>query len=237
MKIEDESRPRTCRTRMMTAYLFVGLMLVTSLLTSCATGSGTEPGLSSVTRTIANYPVVWLETPTLDLNSPDGTFVRALAESWYLREELGPNAYFPGYRQASNTAFRSWDSISPRHDPPHTVYMWVAPFTHRDLMNKYSWPSLSAEVGGASICMAAPTVRFNPGGMLYNYRRTGHAPPSNQHGPRAAPTDNVFGDWRALDFADPMQLLAQECTGPPSPLPTDVRASTPGWPAGIGETR
>lgn len=212
-------------------------LLLGGALSGCALGGGTDSVPISHSPSVADYPIVWLETPNLDLNTADGTFVRALAESWYLRSELGPEAYFPGYRQASNRAYLWWDSILPRHDPPHTAYMWIAPFAYHHPQNKYEWKPLSDEIGGVSVCMTSPGTALADSGMLYNYRRTGKKPPTHQHGPYAAPSSNVFGDWEALDFADPTQLLAQKCGQPPSPLPRGIHTSTPGWPDGTSETR
>lgn len=56
--------------------------VVILLLAACSPGDGSSPASSSPVPipSIEDYPIVWLDTPNLDLDSPDGTFVRGVAE-------------------------------------------------------------------------------------------------------------------------------------------------------------
>lgn len=202
------------------------------LLAACSPSDGGTPASSSSAPSpaIEDYPIVWLDTPNLDLDSPDGTFVRGIAESWYLRSQLGPEAYFPGYRQASVSAYVWSDDLWPRHDPPHTTYMWVAPFPDPDPQNDSDWHPLSSQVGGVAVCVTSPGTAPADGALIFTYSRSGRTPPANQHGPRQAPVRNIFGDWRGLDFIDPTHKRARRCNQPPGPLPA-LHTSTPGWPS------
>lgn len=202
------------------------------LLAACGPSNGGSPASSSSARSPAteDYPIVWLDTPNLDLDSPDGTFVRGIAESWYLRSQLGPEAYFPGYRQAAVSAYVWSDELWPRHDSPHTTYMWVAPFPDPDPQNDPDWHPLSAQVGGVAICVTSPGTALADGALIFTYSRSGQTPPSDQRGPRSAPVGNVFGGWRGLDFIGPTHLRAQRCNNPPGSLPAR-QTSSPGWPS------
>lgn len=202
------------------------------LLAACSPGDGGSPASSSSapSPTIEDYPIVWLGTPNLDLDSPDGTFVRGIAESWYLRSQLGPEAFFPGYREASVSAYVWSDDLRPRHDPPHTTYMWVAPFPEPDPQNKRDWRPRSPQVGGVAVCGTSPGTPLADDALFFTYSRSGQPPPANQHGPRQAPVRNIFGDWRGLDYIDPTDLRMQRCSHRPGPLPS-LRTSRPGWPS------
>lgn len=202
------------------------------LLAACNPASDDSPASnpSVATPTIENYPIVWLETPNLDLDSADGTFVRGIAESRYLRSQLGPDAYFPGFREASVSAYVWSDDLSPRHNPPHTTYMWVAPFPDPDPQNNPTWHPLSAQVGGVAVCATSPGIPVADDAVFFTYSRSGRTPPVNQHGPRQKPVRNIFGDWRGLDFIETTHLRMQRCSNRPGPLPA-LHTSRPGWPS------
>jgi hypothetical protein len=206
--------------------------VVIILLAACSPGEGRSAASSSSapSPTIQDYPIVWLDTPNLDLDSPDGTFVRGIAESWYLRSQLGLEAFFPGYRQASVSAYVWSDELWPRHDPPHTTSMWVAPFPDPDPQNDPDWHPLSAQVGGVAVCVTSPGTHLADGGLFFTYSRGGRTPPENQRGPRQAPIRDIYGDWKGLDFIGPTELRAKRCDNPPSTLPIR-HTSTPGWPS------
>lgn len=209
--------------------IVVGVLpLIGLLLFGCGTLKEASPAASPDPTGIEDYPMVWFDTPDLDLKSPDGTFVRALVESWYLRMELGSGAYFPGYRQASLKEYLWPDEVwLPRHDPPHTTYVWAAAFPDPDPQNEHDWHTRSAEVGGVAVCIASPGTELARSGMFFTYQRSGKTPPADQHGARPAPSVNVFGGWKALDFIEPTHLRAQRCEQPPLPLPTNVHTSSP----------
>jgi hypothetical protein len=236
---EDRASHRPCLQAVTTKpnqeWRVVGMVMsavAVLLLAACSPGDGSSPASSSPVPipSIEDYPIVWLETPNLDLDIPDGTFVRGIAESRYLRSQLGPGAYFPGFREASVSNYVWSDNLWPRHDPPHTTYMWVAPFPDPDPQNDPDWHPLSAQVGGVAVCDTSPGTPGADDAVLFTYSRSGRTPPANQRGPRQAPIRNIFGDWRGLDFIDPTHLRMQRCNHRPAPL-RPVHTPRPGWPS------
>lgn len=74
-----------------------------------------------------NYPVRWISTPSIDLDTPSGTFVRAVAESYFVSDfHLGREGFFPGFARATGEVM-PWQDLSPlvRDHAPQVVYMWV----------------------------------------------------------------------------------------------------------------
>ncbi|MDL9939052.1 hypothetical protein QSJ18_20120, partial [Gordonia sp. ABSL1-1] len=146
---------------------------------------------------VEDYPIVWLPTPYLDLNSPDGTFIRAAFESSNRQKNLGNAAYYPGFRHASLSAwlwYGPYDGpYSTFGEPPNTTYVWAAPFPDPDPQGRHDWTPLSRDVGGIALCSISTNTTVKRHRLFFTYRRTGRTPPTNQHGPHPAPTTNVFG--------------------------------------------
>lgn len=206
---------------------------------------------STPPRSAADYPVIWLPTPALDLNSPDGTFARAYGESIYRSQWLGWDGVAPGFQEAYDPMLPLTDfdgqplgyqRDARRRVAPHISYMWAAPFPEPDPAEKDdtggNWRSLSPDVGGLALCVHAairlPKGVAAPALEIFTYRRDGTAPPADQQGPRAMPSLNVFGGWHGLDWILPTDPLRKRCdrlpTGAP-PLSNDMVRSQPGWPA------
>jgi hypothetical protein len=187
-------------------------------------------------RTADDYPIVWFDTPHLDLATSDGTFVRAIFESYILRSELGASVYFPGFARAAEGSPYYWDDrYGPRNNPPFTIFAWVAPFIDPDPAGISDWTALSDTVGGAIVCSKDSLQTYVEYAMIFTYHRTGIAPPANQHGNQPTPTANVYGNWTILEditsFGGKNIDRTERCDTPPAPISQDVHTSSPGWPA------
>ena len=117
------------------------------LISGCQGESNTSESVSSSPppRSVTDYPVIWLPTPALDLNSPDGTFARAYGESIYRSQWLGWDGVAPGFQEAYDPMlpFADYDGLplgyqrdARRRVGPHVSYMWAAPFPEPDPAEK-----------------------------------------------------------------------------------------------------
>ncbi|WP_020109699.1 hypothetical protein [Nocardia sp. 348MFTsu5.1] len=208
-------------------------MVFTFAISSCAepthNASDTSAPPSSV-RTVDDYPVVWFDTDTLDLTTPDGTFVRAIFESYIQRSELGFSAYFPGWADATGDSWYNWGNrrgTGPRNNPPFTIFAWVAPFP----VGQQPWTSLSESLGGVIVCSRDSLNTYVEYAMAFTYQRTGNSPPADQHGDQPAPTRNLYGDWKILDSIGENYKHNEGCITPPAPISQGIHTPSPGWPA------
>ncbi|PXW35135.1 UNVERIFIED_CONTAM: hypothetical protein DES50_10176 [Williamsia faeni] len=230
------------RSRRQAAFLLRGatiMLVLACVISSCARPAertNNTPVAPSTLRTVVDYPVVWFDTPHLDLDTPDGTFVRAIFESYILRSELGASAYFPGWDEATGDSWYNWGDrpgYGPRNNPPFTIFAWVAPFIDPDPAGISDWTPPSDTVGAVIVCSRNSVG--NDYAMIYTYQRTGTAPPADQHGNQPTPNRNVYGDWTILDSVTSSAGIhidrTERCDTPPAPISQDIHTPSPGWPA------
>ncbi|CPS24978.1 hypothetical protein PP568_25170 [Mycobacteroides abscessus] len=168
------------------------------------------------------YSTRWIPNPSLDLMTPEGTFVRAISESYWSaglsyrngRLALADKGY-PGVEHAENNVFDGGnlgylggDSSQPV--VVGTAYYEVVEF-RRDsnrytaTVCDYSGQTAQKERDGSYGSRGStPTgitksYTFGPDPSLTPDQQ--HAPPAQQRGPARRPTDNVFGTW--LLFEEP----------------------------------
>ncbi|MCM3897574.1 hypothetical protein [Gordonia sputi] len=223
--------------------LVVGLLLLTA--TGCATSTDQHPATSSPTPalTAADYPIRWLPTPNLDLTSPDGTFVRGIAETYLHARLLGDPGLTPGFTDAMRPALdfdlmrKKFGTLKTDHEPPETIYLFAAPFPYDHLADHPTdigqGHTLGPNMSAAAICIAGPHPPATDHALFFfTYRRTGKPPPAHQHGPLAAPTTNIFGNWTGVDWIDTIVQITDRCNHPPTTIPTNpgLQPPNPGWP-------
>lgn len=171
----------------------------------------------------AEFTIRWT-SPTPQLMTPDGTFIRAFEESETIGElGGGSKSTYPGFSSANRGA------INP--GAFNTDLQLGAPAAYFGLGGL---EELSDGRTRATICYwdSGTQGRWY---FLY-YHRAGTPPPANQSGSARRPSDNVFGDWYATgeESAPPDSGAAEQCqhtapanpskAGQPSPPPS------PGWP-------
>ena len=214
-------------------------------LAACQTPDNASPASTTPAHTPADYPIIWIPTPHLDLNSPDGTFVRAFGESIYRSLWLSWAGVAPGFREAFDPMMRLTEidgrPLFYRRDkqsrlPPHVSYIWAAPFIEPTPHDTDKWTPPGPHVGGVALCVRStlPLRGGGPGLQFFTYRRAGQTPPADQRGSYPAPSNNVFGGWHALDWIDPTVQRTERCEHLPPGAPdisTKMRPSSPGWPA------
>lgn len=221
------------------------LILVVALLNACTSSPTTTPGTAtpSTAHTVADYPIRWLPTPNLDLTSPDGTFVRGIAETYLHARLLGDPGLTPGFTDAIRPALdfdlmrKKFGTLKTDHEPPETIYLFAAPFPYDHLADHPTdigqGHTLTPGMGAAAICIAGPHPPATDHALFFfTYRRTGKPPPTNQHGPQTAPTTNIFGNWTGVDWIGPAVQITDRCNHPPTtPADTDtLHTPSPGWP-------
>lgn len=194
--------------------MLAAISLVLMTLTSSCTDPTSEPARITATSTAGvqgyslpeerKYDERWLQTETLDLNTSDGTFIRAFVEAELLAFFAGsPEASYPGYAYAAQPA----GSLTDFPRKPRPAYGTV----YRRIVSIENLAGNTVRVVGCEMTPGlppAPPATTEPEHAYQNsyaltYQRAGKLPPSEQRGPRAAPLESVFGDWRAIDF-DPL---------------------------------
>lgn len=166
------------------------------------------------------YSTRWIPNPSLDLTTSEGTFIRAIIESYRSvrlsykkgRAVLADKGY-PGLEHAENHVFGRGDLGDFGGNPAQSVvvgteYNEVVDFRRdgeRYTATVCTYGSLTARrardstylSGGSTPIGVAQTYTFGPDPTLTSGQQ--HAPPPQQHGPAQRPTDNVFGTWLLFD--------------------------------------
>ncbi|GAA12442.1 hypothetical protein [Gordonia alkanivorans] len=187
----------------------------------------------------SQFPFRWIPTRALDLKSPDGTFVRAIAETDVLFSYLGSSAMQalvpPGYVEAAQELWTlRVNNIPTLNIEPRTTYLFAVDFPDtvrradepRD--QRHASPTPTDQLGRAAVCTFStgpnpkPILR-----ALFTYRRTGIAPPVDQKGALNQPTVNVFGDWTALEDYD--TLDDRPCERTLASPDGQHQSPSPGW--------
>jgi len=196
------------------------------------------------------YTFRWIPNPSLDLMSPEGTFVRAINESsWSIglsyahgRAALADKGY-PGVEHAENNVWGTMlDLGGDPAIPPYvgTSYLEVADF-HRDgerytaTVCNYRSQLAAKQRDGTYISRGslpnglAETYVFGPDPTLS--AAVQHAPPVQQRGPARRPTDNVFGTWLLFEQPrvgdDQVRACDKLAPGTPTDWPDPYKRADP----------
>lgn len=212
------------------ATVLAGVAL--TCLSGC--GSKTSPGTSdteppeAVGYQIPNnihYSDHWVQTPAVDLMSPEGTYIRAYVEGYdvaIFNIDKAAGSY-PGYAKANHT-----NNIGLGSGAEAIGYntRWILGFAvHQD-------NSVTAEVCYSGSVTASGEDSPGSSKLTLKFQRVGASPPANQRGTARAPLTSVFGDWYTTYYG----LNSPDAKPDPTPCmesmpPIDKSpVSTPGWP-------
>lgn len=234
--------------------MLIIFLVVASIAAGCGFRSSEEPPIPSGSpfdhdpRT--SFPVRWLPTPALDLDSSDGTFIRAIAEANTRGIRLGLAGLPPGFERARGGDFRPQTfegaENSAENRDSFTTYLWTVPFPVDEWNAKLDagknidpLPVIDDMQGAAVVCSYTP-LYTQPQYLkaiyitAFTYQRTGTAPPTRQRGALSGPANNVFGDWTAGERLFEINTATfSVCDTPPIPIPdldTTISTPYPGWP-------
>ncbi len=208
----------------------VGLLIATIELTAACTTPQNLTAATSPSNVVgyqrpptARWTDHWNPTPAVDLMSADGTFIRAFIEAQDVAVFSGRPASYPGY-------------INADHVPHNPYFYGISP---TDLTTGFSSHSIirldntGPDTYTATLCRRQSVNPLNKESLSVDiewltYHHQGASPPSNQHGPRNAPSNNVFGGWYAtkhdFDYTTPKHDVCAD-------TPIDRgHTPTPGWP-------
>lgn len=202
---------------------------------------------------ILQYTNRWIENPSIDLMSPEGTFVRAAMESLdrvgvgaVSGEEAIADAGYPGFLHAFNAVRdpEEWvGNRGPINDQVGTRYWEVVElrregdFFRTGVCSYGSAIAVKTQDGyrssGSKPIGSATWITFGQDPALAPDKQA--VPPSSQRGPERAPVLDVFGSWvltdlNVLDAAkDLPQCMSTLAPGTPSDAPKDyvVQAEPP----------
>lgn len=222
----------TTRTASITA-----ICLAILLVAACTRSTPHQPPPTSTAGPVANddYSFRWIPNPAIDLMSPEGTFIRAAAESWDRLDSAhstGLDAVkergYPGFSHAYNDSFpaiRDVGGSSGDYPRVGTEYFEVVDLRREgdrytaDVCIYLSQTAVKQNgryVSGGSVPANSGTARtytFGPDPKIGAVQQ--HSPMANLKGPARQPTDNVFGTWVLFPLADrtrdTINNLARRC--------------------------
>lgn len=246
----SSSRPAgVVMSRCATAVVAAALVCASS---GCASGTSPKSGNAeqASARAGSGYTYRWLPNPSVDLMSPEGTFIRAVIESqdlaqWSDKKYL--DAYqdgYPGYshvakmplapflggvapegKKMAGTAF--YEVIGLERTPTGYIAKlchYISRASGQDQAGNYYEPR---GLGSGSTLTFGPDPYFAPAPQ--------QAPLANQKGPARKPTQDVFGTWTVTDMAavaDKFPECLKLAPGTPvhQSLPAPALPPDPGWP-------
>lgn len=203
-------------------------LLPMALLAPLAACHAPEPA-PVAPESVIQYNVRWIPNPAVDLMSPEGTFTRALVESFQGARDSykeGPESLtdggFPGFDHVYQAVYGKrrdnqpgkgwWDTATPGGGSQVGTQYYEIVDLRRDGEKRTAYVctygSLIASKGPH-----ADSRYFSNGsqavgtGQVYSFgpdpglpATEQHVPAANQHGPARKPADNVFGTWVWLDL-------------------------------------
>lgn len=222
-------------------------MIVVLAMAGCSAKPVSGPPTTTPAPEQDHISFRWVDNPSVDLMSPEGTFVRAWLES---NNQLGAGGGhgwellaqgYPGFAHAFNRVSDLSDT-SGQWPGDYTVagtrYLEVVSFRRDgdqftaevcqyDSLVAGKWPSSDQWTynGTGNPLSGGELLTFGPDPSLVPADQ--HAPKANQRGPAAAPSDNVFGTWIATyhTVVDGLENLYARCHKLAPGTPTD-------WPHG-----
>lgn len=239
----------------------VAMTTVVLLLAGCHRGDQPQPTTSSPADRLDKYkPNVsgrWIANPAIDLMSPEGTFIRAAAESsehvrLSLLGDIGTEdaGGYPGFGHALGKDISPYLLGGNGGGWLGTIYYEVVSFRHEgnkvvagvcDYLSAISQNSLGNYERGGPPRSTGYWFTFGPNPDITPDQQ--HAPPADQKGPARQPTNNVFGTWiiTKIDIVTTTTLPQCHDKYPPG-VPTDrpekywsadpppIQPPDPGWP-------
>ncbi len=200
--------------------------------------------------------VRWIPNPSVDLMSPEGTFIRAAAESWmqvWTSRKFGSEAIkeytYPGFEHAFNNSRNSAvGGVNITHLMVGTQYFEVVNFQREgdhfiaDVCEYGSQIATQTEDGKYTsggpqkYSSSGNSFVFGPDRSLAPEQQ--HPPLAHQKGPANRPSDNVFGTWvltesgvrKGMDDATQHQFLTgcnKPAPGTPDNLPNPYVRNDP----------
>lgn len=222
---------------------FSTIAIVTLSLVSCTPATPQEPAKP---QDLYQVSMRWIPNPSVDLMSPEGTFIRAAAESWdraWTSRKQGIDAIrdrsYPGFEHAFNNSFKTPIGGTGVSRPiVGTNYYEVVNF-QRDgdqfIADVCSYGSqVASETDDGKYTSGGPnryltdghSFVFGPDPTVRPEQQ--HAPPARQNGPENRPADNVFGTWiltksgvRGLNTTD-MRAFLGKCNKPAPGTPENL---------------
>lgn len=187
-----------------------------AILAAC---NPTPPPAPSTTTSMSSRPTGndleqttprWIDNSAIDLMSPEGTFLRAAAESFRIVGSSPQQGYasldegYPGFRHAFNASFHA-ESMVGNNDTWVGTEFFEVQDTRREgdrfTVHYCDYSSLVASKGydgqyssaGSSPTWGAWVMTFGPDPKLPTDQQV--SPKPHQRGPARRPSDNVFGTW------------------------------------------
>lgn len=184
------------------------------MLTGCSPG---RPQESPPQQDLYQVTTRWIPNPSIDLMSPEGTFLRATAESWkqvFLTGKDGVEALrertYPGFEHAFNNSDNLlFGGTALKRPIVGTDYYEVVNFQRdgtRFVADVCYYGSLTASQTDDGNYTSGGSKRYVHGGDSFIFGpnpalqpNQQHAPPARQRGPANRPAENVFGTWVLTD--------------------------------------
>lgn len=195
-------------------------VVATLLLTSCNQEPTERPSPDPQPQVGNRTSSRWIENPSVDLMSSEGTFIRAVVESLHAadvslarkRDALAEGG-FPGFARAFNNPGLADEYFSINNQGwsyAGTSYYEVVEYSRtgdirkagvcnyksmtaakRPGSNEYE-TSATPSTGFGSIFTFSPDPRLTPDQQI--------SPPPHQRGPADRPSEDVFGTWIVIDM-------------------------------------
>jgi hypothetical protein len=212
-------------------------LAATLVLPSCTHPEQPAPQPSSADRFQITFR--WILNPSVDLMSPEGTFIRATAESWReswdafgrgmdaIRERGYPGfdrAYNHSYDRAGTTPSDYWTNQVGGTRPSDGPYVGTSYFEvvalRRDgdrfsadvcaYNSQTAGKTKDGRYESRGAAASPDTFTFGPDPKLPPDQQ--HSPMANQRGPARRPADDVFGTWVLIDMTSiDRTALAERC--------------------------
>lgn len=230
------------------------------LLASCTHEKPKEP--APVWEDKDHSTMRWIANPVADLMSPEGTFVRAITES-YRAAQSAPGAGidairaggYPGFDHAFNNAWRPegvggtvrypYENVGTRYaeivELRREGDQFTAGVCEYGSLTAGKLPDGTYESNGSKSLGHAQWLTFGPDPKLPAGQQ--HSPLRSQRGPARRPANNVFGTWvlthiniAATDLPQCNKLAPGTPDNWPKsyvrPDPPPTLPNDPGWPEG-----
>lgn len=239
----------------------VAITTVVLLLAGCHRGDQSQPTTVSTADRLDKYkPNVsgrWIANPAIDLMSPEGTFIRAAAESservgLSLLGDIGTEdaGGYPGFRHALDKDISPYLLGGNGGGWVGTIYYEVVSFRREgnqfvagvcDYLSAISQNSLGNYELGGPPRSTGHWFTFGPNPDIAPDQQ--HAPPADQKGPARQPANNVFGTWVITKIDIVTTTTLPQCHDKYAPgVPADrpekywsadpppIQPPDPGWP-------
>lgn len=221
-------------------------LLLTATIASCSEAAN-ESEVSPDATTVPESALLtnrWISASPPELMTQDGTFVRAVVESWFMVQIGGSlESGYPGFPGAmAENSYEEWllNNASNETILGTQYYKLLDIVDHSDGTAEAWYCRFGNLVGNTQQQNPGATARYAIGdgfefptahSLLYQRLPPSvgdpKPPPPNQVGSNRKPSDNVFGSWAVLDIAH-----GSESSGPRADACRGRAPGTPEeWPA------